>query len=267
MCCLSAVAAWSASSCSERRDLTTVVCYRRGADGPLGRRSGFWYGRCRLLLAATVRCVVPVARRPLRSAGGSVARAISRSRRCFQRAGSVSSWPPPVGRGSWGLMPLAARHTAISPNEGGARVTSRWCPDWLGVTLAGVILDLVGEVGDQLGSLCQVASPDGMVMERWWNAGEPGQRTWVGRRERWEAPVEDGGHVACGAEVASGGGCQQVAEWVLPGFGREARAGGLAGSARRVRSVSPGRYWSAWSSSATVWGPTSCSAATWRPSV
>jgi hypothetical protein len=33
-------------------------------------------------------------------------------------------------------------------NEGGARVASRWCPDWLGVILAGVVLDLVGEVGD-----------------------------------------------------------------------------------------------------------------------
>ena len=32
---------------------------------------------------------------------------------------------------------------------------------------------------------------------------------------------EDGGHVACGSEVATGGGCQQVAEWVLTGFGRE----------------------------------------------
>jgi hypothetical protein len=33
-------------------------------------------------------------------------------------------------------------------DEGGARVAS-WCsPGWLGVTLAGVVLDLVGEVGD-----------------------------------------------------------------------------------------------------------------------
>ena len=46
---------------------------------------------------------------------------------------------------------------------------------------------------------------------------------------------EDGGHVACGFEVASAGGCQHVAEWVLTGFGREARAGVPAGSARRVR--------------------------------
>ena len=47
-------------------------------------------------------------------------------------------------------------------DEGGARVASRWSPDWLGVTLAGVVLDLVGEVGDQLGSLCQIGPPDGM---------------------------------------------------------------------------------------------------------
>jgi hypothetical protein len=107
-------------------------------------------------------------------------------------------------------------------DEGGALVSSRWCPDWLGVTLAGAILDLVGEVGDELGSLCQVVAPSGMDMQRWWNAGEPGQRTWVDRRERWEAPVEDGGHVACGFEVTSAGGCQHVAEWVFTGFGREA---------------------------------------------
>ena len=44
-------------------------------------------------------------------------------------------------------------------DEGGARVASRRCPDWLGFTLAGVVLDLVGEVGDQLGSLCQVGGP------------------------------------------------------------------------------------------------------------
>jgi hypothetical protein len=49
-----------------------------------------------------------------------------------------------------------------------AGVSSRCSPDWLGVTLAGVILNLVGEVGDQLGSLCQVVTPQGMGMERFW---------------------------------------------------------------------------------------------------
>ena len=33
-------------------------------------------------------------------------------------------------------------------DEGGARVASRRCPDWLGVTVPGVILDLAGEVED-----------------------------------------------------------------------------------------------------------------------
>jgi hypothetical protein len=61
-----------------------------------------------------------------------------------------------------------------------------------------------------------------MVLQRRWNAREPGQRTWVGRRERWEAPVEEGGHIACGFEVASTGGCQHKAEGVFTGFGGEA---------------------------------------------
>jgi hypothetical protein len=60
-----------------------------------------------------------------------------------------------------------------------------------------------------------------MVMRRWWNALEPRQRTRAGRPERCEAPVEDGGHVAGSAEVSSEGGCLQVQEGVLLGFGRE----------------------------------------------
>ena len=105
-------------------------------------------------------------------------------------------------------------------NEGGG-MTSRGGPGWRAVTLAEVILNLVGEVGDKLGSLCQVAAPDGIGMEREWNAREPGQRTSVNRRERWEAPVEDGGHVAGTAEVAPDGGCQQVAEGVLTSLRRQ----------------------------------------------
>jgi hypothetical protein len=116
---------------------------------------------------------------------------------------------------------LAARHTAISPTRAVLGVTSRWCPDRIGVTLAGLVLNLAGEVCDELGSLCQVVVPAGMVMERGWNAREPGQRTWVGRCQLWEAPVEDGGHVACGFEVASAGGCQHLAQWVLTGLGRQ----------------------------------------------
>ena len=60
-------------------------------------------------------------------------------------------------------------------------------------------------------------------MEHWWNAWEPRQRTWADRRQLWEAPVEDGGHIARGFEVASTGGCQHVTEWVITGLGREAK--------------------------------------------
>jgi hypothetical protein len=70
-------------------------------------------------------------------------------------------------------------------------------------------------------------------MERFWNAWEPGQRTWVDRHHRWEAPVEDGGHVAGGVEVSSGGGRQQVAERVLSGFGRQREQVGPQGRPSR----------------------------------
>jgi hypothetical protein len=80
-------------------------------------------------------------------------------RECFELGSS--GWPRVLGIDAVGGPP----HRDFA-DEGSARVTSRWCPDWLGVTLAGVILDLVGEVGDQLGSLCQVVAPDGMGMQR-----------------------------------------------------------------------------------------------------
>jgi hypothetical protein len=53
--------------------------------------------------------------------------------------------------------------------------------------------------------------------------------------------VEDGRHVVCGSEVASAGGCQQVAKWVFTGFGRKVeqvgshgRPGGFGGEAGDV---------------------------------
>ena len=119
-------------------------------------------------------------------------------------------------------------------DEGGARVTSRCSPGWRAVTLAGVVLNLVGEVCDELESFCQVGPPDGMVMQRCWYAGEPGKRPWVSGCGLWEAPVEDGGPVACGSEVAAGGGCEHVAKWVRR-FRPPTRVGGLAALARQVQ--------------------------------
>ena len=115
--------------------------------------------------------------------------------------GSTSGWSRVLGIDAVGSPP----HCDLA-DEGGAQVGFRCSPGWLRVTVASVVLDLVGEVCDQLGSLRQVGPPDGMGLEPFWNAPEPRQRPWVGRREGSEAPVEDGGHVACGREAASAGG-------------------------------------------------------------
>ena len=67
---------------------------------------------------------------------------------------SFSGWSRVLGIDAVGGAP----HCDFA-DEGGARVASRCSPDRLGVLLAGVALDLAGEVGDQYGSLCQVKSP------------------------------------------------------------------------------------------------------------
>jgi hypothetical protein len=67
-------------------------------------------------------------------------------------------------------------------DEGGAGMASRWCPGWRSATLAGVILNLVGDVGDKLGSLGQIGPPDRIGVQRFWNAGKPRQRTRVDGR-------------------------------------------------------------------------------------
>jgi hypothetical protein len=52
------------------------------------------------------------------------------------------------GSGVLGIDAVGGPPHGDFADEGGALVTSRWCPDWLGVILAGVLLDLVAEVGD-----------------------------------------------------------------------------------------------------------------------
>ena len=210
------------------------VCYRLGADGALGRCLGCVVRALRVVAwtECGACCLSLVGPRICWRVGGTrdmpVEALFPQGRERFELASS--GWSRVLGIDAVGGPP----HCDFA-DEGSARVASRYSPDWLGVTLAGVVLDLVGEVGDQLGSLCQVGPPDGMGMERWWNAREPGQRTWVGRRELREAPVEDGGHVACSAEVSYrrrlpvGGGVGAVQ------FRPPTRAGGLAGSARRVQ--------------------------------
>jgi hypothetical protein len=50
-------------------------------------------------------------------------------------------------------------------NQGGGKFP-RGSPDWRPFTAADVILDLLGEVGDKVGSLCQVDPPEGIGMKR-----------------------------------------------------------------------------------------------------
>ena len=59
--------------------------------------------------------------------------------------GSSSGWSRVLGINAVGGPP----HCDFA----GARMASRYSPDWQAVTLAGVVSDLVGKVGDQLGSL------------------------------------------------------------------------------------------------------------------
>jgi hypothetical protein len=105
------------------------------------------------------------------------------------------------------------------------------------VALAVVILHLVGDFDNKLGSLCQVASSDGIGMERLCNAWEPGKRSWVGRRERCEAPVEDCRHIVCSSKVAPGG-SQQVAEWMHSSLSRSGEQMGSKGWSGRFSGES-----------------------------
>ena len=70
-----------------------------------------------------------------------------------------------VGSSGWsrvlGLDAVGGPPHRDFADEGSARVTSRWCPDWLGVTLAGVILDLVGDVSPIAATSTPVTAPIG----------------------------------------------------------------------------------------------------------
>jgi len=106
------------------------------------------------------------------------------------------------------------------PKEGGIRVAAR-CPLGLFAAMAGGVSDLTCKVDNELRSLRQVLAPNVMIMKRLRCAGKPRWRSRVSRCGRWEAPLERGGHVPGGVEVASGGGCLQVDEWMFSGIGRQ----------------------------------------------
>lgn len=100
-------------------------------------------------------------------------------------------------------------------------MAARRCPYRLFAVLTGAVSNLIYEADNELRPLRQILTPNGMIMERFRNTGKPRQRSWVSRCGLWEAPVEDGRHVACGSEIATGGRCVQVEEWVLTGLSRQ----------------------------------------------
>ena len=56
-------------------------------------------------------------------------------------------------------------------DEGGAQRSARRRPCRLGCVVEGVVADVMGEVGDQLGSLGQVVTPVGVVADRLGDSG------------------------------------------------------------------------------------------------
>jgi hypothetical protein len=93
------------------------------------------------------------------------------------------------------------------------RAIARRRPHRLCILMAGLISDPIGEVGNELGPLGQILAPNGMIMERFWNAGKPRKRPWVSGCGLLEAPVQHGGHVSCRVKFAIGCRCLQLVEW------------------------------------------------------
>jgi hypothetical protein len=126
---------------------------------------------------------------------------------------SCSGWSSVIGGDAVGGSP----HGNFT-DDADVRLAARRQPNWLHAVLTGLIANVTGKVDHQPGPLGQILTPNGMIMKRLRNSGKPGQRPGVGRCGVWEAPIQDGGHVCCCVEFATGSGCVQVEEWVLPGL-------------------------------------------------
>ena len=82
-------------------------------------------------------------------------------------------------------------------DDAGAWLAAGRRPNGLRAVLAGLISNAVGEVGNELGLLGQILTPNGLVLESLGDYGKPGQWAGVGVCGFWEAPVQDGGPVSC----------------------------------------------------------------------
>jgi hypothetical protein len=76
-------------------------------------------------------------------------------------------------------------------------LAARQHPNRLRAILTGLISNVVGKVDHQPGPSGQTLTPNGMIMECFWNAGKPRKQPWVSGCRLWEAPVQHSSHVCC----------------------------------------------------------------------
>jgi hypothetical protein len=124
-------------------DLTTgVLSARRGR--PAGTPFGFWVRALRVVVPGSkcgVCCLSLVGPRVGGTSDIPVEALFPEGRERFELDSTGCLWV-------LGIDPVGGPPHCDFADEGDARVSARRCPDWLGGTLAGVVLDLVGEVGD-----------------------------------------------------------------------------------------------------------------------
>jgi hypothetical protein len=162
----------------------------------------------------------------------------------FVGDGSVEVLSPEICSGlelssagcSWVVCVDAVR---CAPNgdlleQAGARAAVRGCPGGCSVGAAGLFSDVVGEAGDELGTLGEVVAPGRIDLESGWDARQPWQRPVIGCRGLRKSPVEDGGHVASGGEFAAARSIVEMMERVVARFGGEVEEVGSQGG--------PGRF-------------------------
>ena len=121
------------------------------------------------------------------------------------------------------------------PEQAGARAAARGCPGGWSVGSAGLFSDVVGQVGNELGSWVDASPQTGLICSR---TGMSGATTAAARDrlpQSQEVAVKDGGHVASGGEVTAKSSIVEMAERVVAArFGGEVEEMGSQGG--------PGRF-------------------------
>ena len=124
------------------------------------------------------------------------------------------------------------------PEQAGARAAARGCPGGWSVGSAGLFSDVVGQVGNELGTLGEIVAPDRIDLQSDWDAGQPRQRPVISCRSLRKSPVHDGGDVVSGGEISPECGFIEVDERVFAGLGGKVdEVGSQGGPGRFVGDV------------------------------